>query len=70
MNDRDKILLDAIHKVDKEVTSLKAIIDESVRQQFKEHDRRITSLEQNQRWVALAVIGAVIATIMGLVTIS
>lgn len=70
MTENDKKILDAIHKVDKEVASLKTKIDESVQQRFEEHDRRLTSLEHNQRWVALAVIGAVIASVMSFITIS
>jgi len=70
MTENDKKILDAIHKVDKEVASLKTKIDESVQQRFTEHDRRLTSLEHNQRWVALAVIGAVIASVMSFITIS
>lgn len=66
-NDEYKELLDAVHRVDKKVDVIDEKIDGTVAGQFKEHDRRIGSLELNQRWVALAVIGACIASIMAMI---
>ncbi|MEG0327735.1 MAG: hypothetical protein RR565_04675 [Erysipelothrix sp.] len=67
MDEKELELLDAIHKVDKRVVNLESKIDNSVNGRFKENERRITNLEDNQRWVSLAVIGACIAAIMSLI---
>lgn len=67
MDEKEIELLNAIHKVDKRVVNLESKIDNSVNGRFKENERRITNLEDNQRWVSLAVIGACIAAIMSLI---
>lgn len=60
-------LLNAIHQVDKKVTALETKIDNSVKGQFKDHNRRITNLENNQRWFALAIILWVITELLYLI---
>lgn len=67
MDSKDKQLLDAIHGVEKRVITLETKIDDSVNGRFKDNERRILSLEQNQRWVVLAVLGSAIAAIMSLI---
>lgn len=67
MDEKEIELLNAIHKVDKRVVNLESKIDNSVNGRFKENERRIANLEDNQRWVSLAVIGACIAAIMSLI---
>lgn len=34
---------------------------------FKEHDRRISGLENNQRWLVLAVIGSLLTAVMKII---
>ncbi len=34
---------------------------------FKEHDRRISGLENNQRWLVLAVIGSLLTAVMNII---
>ena len=53
-----------------DVRELKTNVEKNLEQRFEKYDRRLTSLEHNQRWVALAVIGAVIAAIISFITIS
>lgn len=67
MDEKEIELLNAIHKVDKRVVNLESKIDDSVNGRFKDNERRIANLEDNQRWVSLAVIGACIAAIMSLI---
>lgn len=64
MNDMEKELLQAIHEVDKKVTALETKIDNSIRGQFKGMEKRIIKLENNQRWVVLAILGFVIDALM------
>lgn len=67
----ERELLDAIHKVDKNMSSklieLETKIDDSISGRFKDNERRITKLEENQRWVVIAIIGSVITAIMGFI---
>lgn len=67
----ERELLDAIHKVDKNMSSklieLETKIDDSISGRFKDNERRITKLEENQRWVVIAIIGSVITALMGFI---
>ncbi|MDE8339796.1 hypothetical protein PT226_05130 [Erysipelothrix rhusiopathiae] len=67
MDDKELELLDAIHKVDKRVVNLESKIDDSVNGRFKDNERRLTKLEDNQRWLVLAFVGAILGAIMKLV---
>ncbi|CAH2762021.1 hemolysin XhlA family protein [Erysipelothrix amsterdamensis] len=67
MDDKELELLDAIHKVDKRVVNLESKIDDSVNGRFKDNERRLTKLEDNQRWLVLAFVGAIVGAIMKLV---
>lgn len=60
-------LLQAIHAVDKKVTSLETTISQSVTTQFRSHDRRITALEAIVKWVSVLIVGAVITALLALV---
>ncbi len=60
-------LLKAIHEVDKKVEKLETKIDESVQGRFKDHDRRISQLETNQRWVVISILSMVILAVLNLV---
>lgn len=67
MDENELSLLDAIHKVDKRVVNLESKIDDSVNGRFKDIERRTTKLEDNQRWLVLAVVGAVVAALLKIV---
>lgn len=67
--EENRKLLDAIHNVEKRVIKLETKIDDSVKDRFEETDRRISALENNQRWLVLAIVGSVIASLMKLITI-
>ncbi|CAM3617310.1 hypothetical protein G7061_04270 [Erysipelothrix sp. HDW6B] len=67
MDEKELSLLDAIHKVDKRVVNLESKIDDSVNGRFKDIERRTTKLEDNQRWLVLAVVGAVVAALLKIV---
>lgn len=63
MDSNDTQLLKAIHKVENRVVGLETKIDDSVTGRFKDNERRIQNLEKNQNWVALTILGIVIAQI-------
>lgn len=67
MDPTDVKLLEAIHEVKEEVGILKSKIDDSVNGRFKDNERRLDNIEANQRWMGLAVLGAVIAAVMKLI---
>lgn len=67
MDDKELELLDAIHKVDKRVVNLESKIDDSVNGRFKDNERRLTKLEDNQRWLVLAIVSSIVGAIMKLV---
>lgn len=67
MDPTDVKLLEAIHTVEKRVVGLETKIDDSVNGRFKDNERRIDSLEANQRWLMLAIVGGVVAAIMNLI---
>ena len=67
MTDVEKSLLAAIHEVDKKVGKLEATIDKAVEGRFKDHERRIGNVENNQRWVIYAIIGVVISAILNVI---
>ena len=62
-------LLKAIHAVESRVVGLETKIDDSVNGRFKDNERRIHSLEVNQRWVVIAIIGAVLGSVINLIII-
>ena len=64
MDETDVKLLQAIHGLDKKIVNLETKIDESVNSRFKDHERRLSSLESNVRWTIIAFMGAIIAAIM------
>lgn len=64
MESNDTKLLTAIHEVKEDVRELRTKIDDSVNGRFKDNERRIDRLESNDRWLMLAVLGAVIGAIM------
>lgn len=68
MEDKEQVL-NAIHAVEKRVVSLETKIDDSVNGRFKDNERRIHSLEVNQRWVVIAIIGAVLGSVINLIII-
>lgn len=69
----DKKLDDLVEKVTRidERLSRQPLIDkakeENVAQKFSDHERRISGLETNQKWVVLAVLGVVINAIVQLI---
>ena len=67
MTEVEKSLLDAIHKVDKKVGELDNTINKAIEGRFKDHERRIGNVENNQRWVIYAIIGVVISAILNVV---
>ena len=67
MDSNDTKLLNAIHEVEKKVISLETKIDDSVNGRFKDNERRIDSLEANQRWITLAVLGAVLGALLNVI---
>lgn len=67
--EENRKLLNAIHNVEKRVITLETKIDDSVNGRFKDNERRISALENNQRWIVLAILGSVIASLMKLITI-
>ena len=71
MDETDVELLKAIHELDKNFDTrlgkLETKIDENINGRFKDNERRIGKLEDNQRWLVMAVLGAVVAALMQIV---
>lgn len=73
MSPNERELLTAIHDLDKNVekriSRLETKIDDSIIGRFKDNERRIGKLEDNQRWLVLAIVGSIIASIMKLIMV-
>lgn len=71
------VLSEEISEVKRDITEIKTkmelqpVIDEAKEKalllHITDHDKRIKGLEDNQRWLVLAVLGAVLAAIMQVV---
>lgn len=68
MTPMDKELLEAIHRVDKNVTAklveLETKIDDSVSGRFKDVERRVTNVENTISKLVWLVIAAIVGAIM------
>lgn len=73
MDTNDVDLLKAIHIIDKNVEArigkLETKIDDSINGRFKDNERRISNLEQNQSRITWAIVTAVIMSVLSLVII-
>ena len=71
MSPNEKELLHAIHTLDKNVEKrigkLETKIDDGISGRFKDNERRITNLENNQSKLAWAIISSIIVATMTLV---
>ena len=69
MDKLDQLITD-VHKIDKNVTEIKTKLEYTeklLNEKIKNHDERIDKLENNQRWVAIAIVGYVITQLLGLI---
>lgn len=68
MTPMDKELLEAIHRVDKNVTAklveLETKIDDSVSGRFKDVERRVSNVESNQSKLVWLFIASIVSAIM------
>lgn len=67
LKNRDTELLDAIHGVELKVVKLESKIDDSVNGRFKDNERRIHALENNQRWLVLTIVGMFLSAVGALI---
>ena len=67
MDSNDAKLLTAIHEVKEDVRELRTKLDDSVNGRFIDNERRIHALEANQRWIVLAVLGAVLGALINVI---
>lgn len=67
MSPNEKDLLKAIHNVELQIASLEVKIDDSVSGRFKDNERRIGNLENNQNKIVWAIISTVLLSLIGLV---
>ena len=69
MDKLDQIITE-VHKIDKNVTEIKTKLEYTeklLNEKINNHDERIDKLENNQRWVAIAIVGYVITQLLGLI---
>lgn len=69
MDKLDQIITE-VHKIDKNVTEIKTKLEYTeklLNERINNHDERIDKLENNQRWVAIAIVGYVITQLLGLI---
>lgn len=73
MDTDDVNLLKAIHILDKNVetriSKLETKIDDGINGRFKDNERRIFNLEQNQSRITWAIVTAVLMSVLSLVMI-
>lgn len=55
------------NKFDTKFASLEATVGEGINGRFKDNERRIVNLENNQKWLIVAVMGAVLGAVMKLI---
>ena len=67
MDETDVQLLQAIHNVEKKVIGLETKIDDSVNGRFKDNERRLDNLENNQAKMIWAVLAANIGAVMSMI---
>lgn len=67
MAPNEKELLNAINDVKIDVRELKTTVEKSVEGRFKDHDRRISGLENNQSKFAWAIISTIIVAVMAII---
>lgn len=70
MMDKLDQLITEVHKIDKNVTEIKTKLEYTeklLNEKINNHDERIDKLENNQRWVAIAIVGYVITQLLGLI---
>ena len=67
MDETDVQLLQAIHNVEKKVIGLETKIDDSVNGRFKDNERRLGNLENNQAKLIWAVLAANIGAVMSMI---
>lgn len=71
MTPTEKELLSAIHGLENEmverIVKLEIKIDDSVNGRFKDNERRLTALENNQNKWAWGIISAVMVAVMALI---
>ena len=67
MSPNEKELLNAINDVKIDVRELKTTVEKSVEVQFKDHDRRISGLENNQSKLAWAILSTIIVAVMAMI---
>lgn len=67
MDETDVQLLHAIHNVEKKVIGLETKIDDSVNGRFKDNERRLGNLENNQAKLIWAVLVANIGAVMAMI---
>ena len=71
MTTNEREIIKAIHELDKNFDTrlgkLETKIYENINGGFKDNERRIGKLEDNQRWLVMAVLGAIVAALMQIV---
>lgn len=70
LSEKLDVVVEKVTRIEERLSSqpkIDAAKEESIDLKFNNHDRRISSLESNQKWVALAIIGIVINAVMQLI---
>lgn len=64
------VLVEKVTRIEERLLNQPKIDDQkekNINQKFDTHDKRISSLESNQKWVLLAILGIIINAVMQLV---
>lgn len=69
MSQEYKEILDAISDIKLEVREIRTIVENSVELRFKNHEDRISKLENTQAWVVKTILGIVISAVVGAVMV-
>lgn len=69
MSHEYKEILDAITEIKLEVREVRTVVENSVELRFKNHEDRISKLENTQSWVVKTILGIVISAVLGAVMV-
>ena len=69
MSHEYKEILDAITEIKLEVREVRTVVENSVELRFKNHEDRISKLENTQSWVVKTILGIVLSAVLGAVMV-
>lgn len=70
LGEKLEVLLEKVTRIEEKLINQPKIDEQkekNIDQKFSSHERRISSLESNQKWVVIAILGIVINAVMQLI---